>query len=318
MINESRKEELLPRLIEYVSQITTPSRKAGKNMFVCPLCGSGAHGGRNSDGAFHVTGQLWYCHSCHRGGDIFTLYAKINGLDTVSDFPKINNGLIQTLGVPQIDSARRDFTPERKEAKKEVKVNPERTKQIEGFAGQMTGSPAEKYLHERGFSDETISHFMLGYDAQMNRVVIPYPGNDFTTKRALDPGADRKYLYPSGESIPLFMIKDGESDFFFITEGQLDAISIYQAGAKNVIAIGGGSYHLIEELLETQKIAGAVIVADRDPEEKREKKTVSLQANGQLKTSKRRSQSGRSSRSLYIHRKDSKTRMIFSKLTRRS
>ena len=64
MINDSVKEELRPRLIEYVSQITTPSRKAGKNMFVCPLCGSGSHGGRNSDGAFHVTGATWYCHSC--------------------------------------------------------------------------------------------------------------------------------------------------------------------------------------------------------------------------------------------------------------
>ena len=50
MINDSVKEELRPRLIEYVSQITTPSRKAAKNMFVCPLCGSGSHGGRNSDG----------------------------------------------------------------------------------------------------------------------------------------------------------------------------------------------------------------------------------------------------------------------------
>lgn len=58
MINDSVKEELRPRLIEYVSQITTPSRKAGKNMFVCPLCGSGSHGGRNSDGAFHVTGAV--------------------------------------------------------------------------------------------------------------------------------------------------------------------------------------------------------------------------------------------------------------------
>lgn len=37
MINDSVKEELRPRLIEYVSQITTPSRKAGKNMFVCPF-----------------------------------------------------------------------------------------------------------------------------------------------------------------------------------------------------------------------------------------------------------------------------------------
>ena len=271
MINDSVKEELRPRLIEYVSQITTPSRKAGKNMFVCPLCGSGSHGGRNSDGAFHVTGATWYCHSCKQGGDIFKLIELHEGL---SKFPDQVRRGAELLGVSVIETAKNDFSPEvkREEIKKpEVKSNPERAKQIESFASQIAGTPAEKYLKERGFSDETISRFMLGFNAQTGRVVIPYPGTDYKIERAISPDAERKYLYPTGESIPIFMIKDGQSDYFYITEGQLDALSMYQVGAKNVIALGGGSYHLIEELLETQKIAGAVIVADRDPEEKREK-----------------------------------------------
>ena len=271
MINDSVKEELRPRLIEYVSQITTPSRKAGKNMFVCPLCGSGSHGGRNSDGAFHVTGATWYCHSCKQGGDIFKLIELHEGLSSFPD--QVKRGA-ELLGVSVIETAKNDFSPEvkREEIKKpEVKSNPERAKQIESFASQITGTPAEKYLKERGFSDETISRFMLGFNAQTGRVVIPYPGTDYKIERAISDQADRKYLYPTGESIPIFMIKDGQSDYFYITEGQLDALSMYQVGAKNVIALGGGSYHLIEELLETQKIAGAVIVADRDPEEKREK-----------------------------------------------
>lgn len=271
MINDSVKEELRPRLIEYVSQITTPSRRAGKNMFVCPLCGSGSRGGRNSDGAFHVTGATWYCHSCKQGGDIFKLIELHEGL---SEFPDQVRRGAELLGVSVIETAKNDFSPEvkREEIKKpEVKINPERAKQIESFASQIAGTPAEKYLHDRGFSDETISHFMLGFNPETGRVVIPYPGTDYKIERAISDQADRKYLYPTGESIPIFMIKDGESDYFYITEGQLDALSMYQVGAKNVIALGGGSYHLIEELLETQKIAGAVIVADRDPEEKREK-----------------------------------------------
>lgn len=271
MINDSVKEELRPRLIEYVSQITTPSRKAGKNMFVCPLCGSGSHGGRNSDGAFHVTGATWYCHSCKQGGDIFKLIELHEGLSSFPD--QVRRGA-ELLGVSVIETAKNDFSPEvkREEIKKpEVKSNPERAKQIESFASQIAGTPAEKYLHDRGFSDETISHFMLGFNPETGRVVIPYPGTDYKIERAISDQADRKYLYPTGESIPIFMIKDGQSDYFYITEGQLDALSMYQVGAKNVIALGGGSYHLIEELLETQKIAGAVIVADRDPEEKREK-----------------------------------------------
>ena len=155
MINDSVKEELRPRLIEYVSQITTPSRRAGKNMFVCPLCGSGSRGGRNSDGAFHVTGATWYCHSCKQGGDIFKLIELHEGL---SEFPDQVKRGAELLGVSVIDSAKRDFSPEvkKEERKPEVKSNPERAKQIESFASQIAGSPAETYLKERGFSDEII------------------------------------------------------------------------------------------------------------------------------------------------------------------
>lgn len=94
------KDELRSRLGDYVSQVTTPSRRAGRNMFVCPLCGSGSKGGRDSDGAFHLSGDRWYCHACQKGGDIFTLYAEINQLDTATDFPEINKGLAQAYRPP--------------------------------------------------------------------------------------------------------------------------------------------------------------------------------------------------------------------------
>lgn len=256
------KDELRSRLGDYVSQVTTPSRRAGRNMFVCPLCGSGSKGGRDSDGAFHLSGDRWYCHACQKGGDIFTLYAEINQLDTATDFPEINKGLAQALGVTVTDSARRDFTPERKEVREEVKqINPERLTQIETFASQLAGSPAETYLKERGFSDEIIQKFKLGYDREKNAVVIPYPGTDYFTKRLINPGDRNKYDNLPGGA-PTFMIKQSDSDFYFVTEGQLDALSMIQAGAKNVIASHYPSK--IEKLIGEIKIDGAVIVADHD------------------------------------------------------
>ena len=208
------KDELRSRLGDYVNQVTTPSRRAGKNMFVCPLCGSGSKGGRDSDGAFHLSGDRWYCHACQKGGDIFTLYAEINQLDTVNDFPEINTGLAQALGVTVIDSAKRDFTPERKEVRQEVKqINPERVSQIESFASQLAGSPAETYLRERGFSDEIIKKYRLGYDQAKNAVVIPYPGTDYFTKRLIAPAeGQNKYDNLPGEA-PTFMIRESTSDY---------------------------------------------------------------------------------------------------------
>lgn len=265
MINDSVKEELRPRLIDYVSKITKPDRKAGRNMFVCPVCGSGSKGGRKSDGALHVDGERWFCHSSSHssGGDIFELFAQVNGLDTVTDFPKIIEGLADALGVTVIDSARSDFKPEKREVREEVKqMNPERVSQIESFASQLAGSPAEKYLHDRGFSDEIIRDYRLGYDRAKNAVVIPYPGTDYFTKRLIAPAeGQNKYDNLPGEA-PTFMIKGADSGFYFITEGQLDALSMIQAGAKNVIASHYPSK--IETLLETVNIDGAVIVADQD------------------------------------------------------
>ncbi len=259
------KDELRSRLGDYVSQVTKPSRKAGRNMFVCPICGSGAKGSRDSDGAFHLSGDRWYCHSCQKGGDIFTLYAEINQLDTTNDFPEINNGLAQALGITQLDSARSDFKPEeKKEVKKEVKnLNPERVSQIENFASKIAGSPAEKYLKERGFSDEIIKEYRLGYDQMKNAVVIPYPGTDYYTERLIAPKeGQNKYDNLPGEA-PTFLIKNGVSDSYFVTEGQLDALSMIQAGAKNVIASHYPSK--IEKLIdEGFKIEEAVIVADHD------------------------------------------------------
>lgn len=243
---------------DYVSRVTKPSRKAGRNMFVCPICGSGS-GGRDSDGALHVDGDQWFCHSHSSGGDIFELYAQINGLSTKSDFPSIVEGLSKELGV---SSATADFEPIKREVREEVKSNPERLAQIERFADQLAGSPGETYLKERGFSDEIIKEYRLGYDPTKRAVVIPYPGTDYYTKRFLNPVGKNKYDNLPGEA-PTFMIKNSESDYFFVTEGQLDALSMIQAGARNVIASHYKSK--IEKLIDDGlKIDGVVIVADDD------------------------------------------------------
>ena len=135
------KNELRSRLGEYISLITKPSRSGGRNMFICPICGSGS-GGLNSDGALHVDGDQWYCHSASHdsGGDIFELYAQLHDLSTKTDFPKIVEGLSNELG---INSARSDFEPIKKERKEVSQRNPERASQIEKFSSQIAGSPAE-------------------------------------------------------------------------------------------------------------------------------------------------------------------------------
>ena len=283
--NDSTKKLIRSKLGEYVSMITKPSPKGGRDMWACPICGSGSSGRRDSDGAFHVTGEEWFCHAHNSGGDIFTLYAEINNLDSKNDFPQIMEGLSQELGITAIDSAKNDFS-DRKELKTaalpkvekkvapEIKRDPEREKQIEIFASMMTGSRAEKYIHEeRALSEEVIEHFRLGYNPNRyisrkgknyETLVIPYPGTDYFTERLIDPGDADKYFNQPG-SAPVFIINENkDSKYFYITEGQIDALSMYQVGCRNIIASHYPSK--IEDLIEsgTVDIEGVVIVADRD------------------------------------------------------
>ena len=259
------KEIIRTRLADYVNRITKPSPNAGENMYKCPLCGSGTHRGRNSDGAFHVDGEVWYCHACQAGGDIFSLYGEIHHLDSETDFRKIADGLVEELGLTEgqeIHGMEKPSGNSTLQEKQQETQRKEQKMQINEYVKKMAGSPGEQYLHDRGLSDEIIREFRLGYDTGRNAVVIPYPGTDYYTKRFISPQEGRcKYDNLPGEA-PTFMVQADSDRIFYITEGQIDAISIVQMGGGNVIA----SHYptKIREVLKKIHILGAVIIADRD------------------------------------------------------
>jgi putative DNA primase/helicase len=60
----------------------------------CPL-----HQDNNPSLRVNPQKGLWRCDPCNVGGDVFRLYAELNGLSCRSDFPRIVEGLSITLGV---------------------------------------------------------------------------------------------------------------------------------------------------------------------------------------------------------------------------
>lgn len=86
MLDDTRQiEELKAHLLDFANSNLEKDRH-NRKMYQCPYCGSGSHGGRNSDGAFSIKGNLFKCFSCNKTGDIFTLAGKIWGLDEKTDF----------------------------------------------------------------------------------------------------------------------------------------------------------------------------------------------------------------------------------------
>lgn len=255
-LNDNEREELKSRLPSYVRSITTPDRKAGKNMYKCPLCGSGTHKGANSDGAFSIYdhGKKWNCFSCKQGGDIFNLIGLLEG---VSDFPAQIKRALEVTGFTVTDTEE-EFKEVSKPKTRRFKNYIEYCKR---FANQTD------YFIKRGFSEDTVKRFNLGYDPQAQAIVIPYDRNGtyYVTRSVIG-----KKFRMAGGTEPIYnenALYDASKPCF-ICESQLDAISIMEAGGEacNAIATGGSTKvnKLIEQLKAKRPTAKLILSYDND------------------------------------------------------
>lgn len=139
---------------------------------------------------------------------------------------------------------------------------------------------ARAYCKARGFTDATIDRFNIGYNPSFKlagtdepRAIIPYPGEEYYTARRLSAAGDtdgKKYLYPpkviaGGKRAFNVPALTGGAEIVYITEGQLDAISIEQAGGA---AVGCNEPKQMLDALEKagDKVTAKyfIIVPDRD------------------------------------------------------
>lgn len=258
-LNDNEKEELKSRLPIYVRSITTQDRKAGKDMYKCPLCGSGTHKGANSDGAFSIYdhGKKWKCFACGEGGDIFNLIGKLEG---VSDFPAQIKRASKVTGFTVTDTEE-EFKEVSKPKTRQFKSYKSYIEYCKRFTNQTD------YFEKRGFSEDTVKRFNLGYDPQAEVIVIPYDkkGTYYVTRSVKE-----KKFRKAGGTEPIYnenALYDASKPCF-ICESQLDAISIMEAGGEacNAVATGGvGNVNkLIEQLKAKRPTAKLILSFDND------------------------------------------------------
>lgn len=139
------------------------------------------------------------------------------------------------------------------------------------------------FCKKRGLSSASVSMFRLGFDAARNAGVIPYPSADHHTeycvRRYVDPKPGQsKYENPKG-SKPVFnenALKQSEKPVF-ILEGQIDALSIIDAGGQ--ACTGSNEKKTLIELAKTSNVPGFIIIADRDPDGGGEKKARDMKSD---------------------------------------
>lgn len=231
-----------------------PARNRG--FYICPLCGSGTGKGHGkADGALKITpdGMKWHCFSCNEGGDILDLLEKRDHVDQKE--------------ARQIISDRYGIAPAQKpkvapvqqgEKLKAQNAGADANNYINACAAKIGGSDGEEYLTKRGLTPDTLQAFRIGYDAEKKAVVIPYPATDYYTTRSI---SGKEYRKPAGIAEPLFITGDPGKGALFICEGQIDALSLVQAGATAAAAIGGAGAGKLESMKPIKK---AVIVRDND------------------------------------------------------
>ena len=253
MIDDYKLEELKGGLASYVQSITSADRRAGHNMYKCPLCGSGSGTGRNSDGAFSITkdGKAWKCFSCQKGGDIFTLIALHEGL---TDFKDQAQRAAEVTGV----SLDLDYKPNPKKDFAEVKQEEIKGRYKDYIERCKAAATKTDYFTRRGFSQEVVERFSLGYDKSQGVIVIPYDrdgsyyltrsieGKTFRKPKSDDAGVEPIYnkaaLYNGGKPC-------------FVCESPIDAISLIAAGGGkcSAISLGGTGHRKLIDQVEKQK-----------------------------------------------------------------
>lgn len=152
-----------------------------------------------------------------------------------------------------------------------VKPDP---KKVESQINALKGNEeAWEYLTERGLTKETIDHFKLGYDYQRHAISIPIfkSGEVVSIKyRNLKKGGPKYGAEASCES--WLFNEEGlvGAKEVVVTEGEFDAMSVWQAGYKNVVspAQGKNSYTVWIERLDA--VPKVVIAYDNDEAGKEE------------------------------------------------
>lgn len=286
-------EDLKVYLPDYVNMITEPDKRAGHNMYKCPFCPSGHGTGPNSDGAFSVfaNGIKWRCIACgeggEKGGDIFDLIGKYENIESKTDQLKraaalFNYPLSEGTNTTGRNYAQESPTPAKKEAPAKAPAKKPTPGKYTKYIGQCVVDAGEtNYFASRGFTQETIERFNLGYDVNKKAIVIPYSlDNSYYITRNLAEGKEgRQFRKPKTEEAgaePIFNIPAlYNSQPCFICEAPLDAISIMQAGGSAISIGGTGTEKLKAQIKERRPQCALIISTDNDEQGKKAADNIS-------------------------------------------
>lgn len=237
--------------------------------YTCPVCNSGGNQNHTSALKVYKGTNSWYCHSCHNGGDVFNLAAAILGKDAKSDFEEIAQDVASTVGY-RLNTYNAAYTPKAKAAPAATPKPKADFTELMQEAHKAAGESS--YFAERGLTKGVVDSYKLGYitpalaakyKLQADSIFIPYFTLDvegtarctYYITRATKVKQFRKPAEELAGSEPVYnlpaLYKD-TTEPLFVTEAQLDALSVIESGGDAVALNGTGDSKLLQVLQDLQ------------------------------------------------------------------
>ena len=257
-------------------------RSKGINTRTPFKCLNPEHEDRHPSMSYDRTRNRCKCFSCGAAYDIFDLIGMDYGLAEQKD---IFNKAYELYNI-SIDKPATDAVPAKMPA---PKPKPEQktedfTDYFQKVKAAISEAPAQEYLKSRGISEAVAAKYWLGYDAAYKTFNVDKDGqNSFTTWRALiiptgkgsyiarnidkpeEPAKKNRYRKKGASLIFNSKTLYEASKPIFVVEGEIDALSIIEAGGE---AIGLGSttnYIKLVNLIRQEKAVQPLILClDQD------------------------------------------------------
>lgn len=264
MTRDQALQEIKSRYAEYLR----PAKKHGT--YICPLCNNGT--GSTGDGVTVKPGTTHLkCFKCGFGGDLLDLYQQEHG----ATMPEAFNALCErfNITVDEYTAAPVKQRTEPASAPKQggAEAQEDYTAYFKECRDRLADPAALEYLSFRGLSTDTAARFWIGYDPAWRspqavrngkkpptspRLIIPTSSSSYLARDTRRDLAERERAFAKMKegAAQLFnavaLTSAAEDQPVFIVEGEIDALSIIEAGGQ---AVALGSTSNVNKLLDLLK-----------------------------------------------------------------
>lgn len=290
MTRDEAKQEIRSRYAEYLK----PAKKRGT--YICPLPGCGNGTGSTGDGLAvdpHGDGLHFKCYKCGFYGDLIELYQQQHGCSQQEAFSGLysyfNISIDEYTAEPQRRPQRAQEAPQEVQYMQEVQKD--YTEYFKECKARISDPAAADYLALRGISPELARRFWIGFDpAWKSPAAIENGYNPPSSPRLIIPTSTGSYIArdvrPDVEKLP--KMKEGKVHLFntrdlyneedrpvFITEGEIDAISVIEAGGLATALGSATNWKSLADLLRDKRTNNTLILC-LDNDDSGRKKTREL------------------------------------------